>query len=257
VGAAGWDFETTQDRPHRQGERHGRPAGGAHRQRRRDGSGSGSVPRRPADAPPDLDAAVTAVLPAVTATTEVPPTAARAGAEPVTTVFDRLTFRGARRRETTAAGPAPAATPPAGTSSPGTAPPGTAPRTAPPGTTVHQRVQAGAEFAELRRRQRRFVFPVTAAFLLWYLAYVLLACYARDLMAVRVADGVNLGLVIGLLQFVSTFVISTVYVVYARDRLDPLAAQLRARVEAEDALEVAGPAPDHLFGGAGSVGGTP
>jgi uncharacterized membrane protein (DUF485 family) len=120
---------------------------------------------------------------------------------------------------------------------------------------VHERVQAGAEFAELRRRQRRFVFPVTAAFLLWYLAYVLLACFARDLMAVRVADGVNLGLVIGLLQFVSTFVISTVYVVYARDRLDPLAERLRAQVEAGSAAEGAGPAADHLFGGAGTVGG--
>ena len=45
--------------------------------------------------------------------------------------------------------------------------------------TVHERVQAGPEFTELRRRLRGWVFPMTAAFLLWYLAFVLLASYAR------------------------------------------------------------------------------
>jgi uncharacterized membrane protein (DUF485 family) len=114
--------------------------------------------------------------------------------------------------------------------------------------TVHQLVQATPEFVELRRRQRRFVFPMTAVFLLWYLAYVLLACYAREIMAIRVADGINLGLVIGLLQFVSTFAISTAYVVYARHRLDPLAERLRARVEhADDAAGTTARIAVHLF----------
>lgn len=63
--------------------------------------------------------------------------------------------------------------------------------------TLHERVQAGPEFIELRRRLRRFVFPMTAAFLLWYLAFVLLASYARDLMATPVLGRLNLGLVIG------------------------------------------------------------
>jgi uncharacterized membrane protein (DUF485 family) len=87
---------------------------------------------------------------------------------------------------------------------------------------------------------------MTAAFLLWYLTYVLLACFARDLMAVPVLDGVNLGLVIGLLQFVSTFAISTAYVVYARLRLDPLAEKLRARVE-DDGDRPAPTHPNHMF----------
>jgi uncharacterized membrane protein (DUF485 family) len=89
---------------------------------------------------------------------------------------------------------------------------------------------------------------MTAVFLLWYLAYVLLACYAREIMAIRVADGINLGLVIGLLQFVSTFAISTAYVVYARHRLDPLAERLRARVEhADDAAGTTARIAVHLF----------
>ena len=97
--------------------------------------------------------------------------------------------------------------------------------------TVHEQVQDGPEFAELRRRLRGFVFPMTAAFLLWYLAYVLLASYARDVMAVRVTGAVTVGLVIGLLQFVTTFALTTAYVRFAERRLDPLAAGLRQRIE--------------------------
>jgi uncharacterized membrane protein (DUF485 family) len=97
--------------------------------------------------------------------------------------------------------------------------------------TVHERVQAGPEFAELRRRLRWFVFPMTAFFLLWYLAYVLLASYAREFMATPVSDGITVGLLVGLGQFASTFALTAAYVRFARRRIDPLAAQLRAEVE--------------------------
>ena len=39
------------------------------------------------------------------------------------------------------------------------------------------------EFAELRRRFRSFVFPMTALFLAWYFLYVLLSTYAPDFMS--------------------------------------------------------------------------
>lgn len=82
-------------------------------------------------------------------------------------------------------------------------------------------------FTELRASYRRFVFPVTAAFLLWFLAYVLCSAYARGFMATKVAGNVNVALVFGLLQFVSTFGIALAYGRYAARRLDPLAAALR------------------------------
>ena len=41
----------------------------------------------------------------------------------------------------------------------------------------------------------------------------------------------SMALVFGLLQFVSTFLIAWLYVRYADRRLDPLAAQLKARIE--------------------------
>ena len=95
-------------------------------------------------------------------------------------------------------------------------------------------IHGSPEFAELRRRFRRFVFPMTALFFLWYLGYVLLAAYARGFMGHRLLGAVNVGLVLGLLQFVSTLAITAGYLRYARKRLDPAVAALRARAGAAD-----------------------
>ena len=51
------------------------------------------------------------------------------------------------------------------------------------GGASYEEVQAGPEFAALRRRLRHFVFPLTAIFLAWYFLYVLLSTYAPDVMA--------------------------------------------------------------------------
>jgi len=97
--------------------------------------------------------------------------------------------------------------------------------------TIYEDVQSSAEFADLRSRLRRFVFPMSAAFLIWYLAYVLLASYAPDFMAIKVFGNINIGLIIGLLQFVTTFAITALYVRYANKHLDPAAERLRKRIE--------------------------
>ncbi|WP_425455756.1 DUF485 domain-containing protein [Arthrobacter crusticola] len=92
-------------------------------------------------------------------------------------------------------------------------------------------VQAAEQFRELRKRHRSFVFPMAVAFLLWYFAYVLLADYAHDFMATPVFGNVNIGILLGLAQFVSTFAITMWYVSYANRRLDPIAANLRHELE--------------------------
>ncbi|MCF7551078.1 DUF485 domain-containing protein [Pseudonocardia sp. WMMC193] len=92
-------------------------------------------------------------------------------------------------------------------------------------------VQASPEFQALRSRLRRFVFPVAAAFLTWYLAYVLLASYAPAFMAIPVVGAINIGLILGLLQFVSTFAITTWYVRWADKRFDPHAKAIREEIE--------------------------
>ena len=94
--------------------------------------------------------------------------------------------------------------------------------------------QNSPEFAELRRRFRRFAFPMTVAFLAWYLLYVVLSTYAHDFMATLVFGNLNVGLLFGLAQFVSTFVITHVYVSHANRRTDPIADEMRERLEHHD-----------------------
>lgn len=93
--------------------------------------------------------------------------------------------------------------------------------------------QASPEFAELRARLRRFVFPMTAFFLVWYATYVVLGAFAHDFMATKVWGNVNVGLLIGLGQFLTTFVITGLYVRFANRELDPRATAIRERLEAE------------------------
>ncbi len=106
----------------------------------------------------------------------------------------------------------------------------TEPPTHPPGSPTWAEVHASEDFQRLRRRLRRFVFPMTALFLVWYLLYVLLADYAHGFMSIKLLGNINVGLVLGLLQFVSTFLITTLYVRYANRKLDPLAQKLRESV---------------------------
>ena len=99
--------------------------------------------------------------------------------------------------------------------------------------TDYERFQASDEFQELKRRFRRFVFPMTAAFLAWYLLYVVLSGWARDFMGVKLFGSANVALVFGLLQFVSTFAIAWLYSRHAERKLDPLADKIRGEVEAD------------------------
>jgi uncharacterized membrane protein (DUF485 family) len=97
-----------------------------------------------------------------------------------------------------------------------------------------KQVQSTEQFQELRKRHRSFVFPMAVAFLLWYFAYVLLADYAVGFMSTKVWGNINIGLIMGLLQFVSTFAITGLYVSYSNRRLDPIAAEIRREIEGHE-----------------------
>lgn len=105
------------------------------------------------------------------------------------------------------------------------------PASAGTGENRYVEVARTPEFDALRRALRRFVFPVSAAFLVWYALYVLLSAYARDFMSTKVVGHINIALIFGLLQFVSTFLIAWLYARYADRRVDPLADELRAKIE--------------------------
>ncbi|SDU22604.1 Uncharacterized membrane protein, DUF485 family [Jiangella alkaliphila] len=105
------------------------------------------------------------------------------------------------------------------------------PERALPTAEEYERMQASPEFAELRRRFRNFAFPMTAGFLAWYLVYVLLSTYAVDFMSERVVGNINVGLLFGLGQFASTFLITWLYIRHADRNLDPIAKQIRDELE--------------------------
>lgn len=95
-----------------------------------------------------------------------------------------------------------------------------------------ERVQRSAEFAELRGSYRSFAFPLTVAFIAWYLLYVLLSSYAGGFMGTRLFGNINVALVLGLAQFATTFLIAWLYSRHAAAKLDPKASAIKARMEA-------------------------
>jgi len=91
---------------------------------------------------------------------------------------------------------------------------------------VYDRLHETAEFTELRRRYRGFVFPWTVAFLSWYLLYVVMSNWAPDFMSIQLWGNINVALVFGLLQFLTTFLLAWHYSNFSTAKLDPLARQL-------------------------------
>ena len=114
----------------------------------------------------------------------------------------------------------------------------------------YQEAHASPEFQELKRRFRAFAFPMTVAFLAWYLLYVLLSTYAPDFMGKPVLGNVSVGIIFGLLQFASTFAITHIYVAHANKRTDPIADEMRER------LETHAYAPGHRSGTSAADGAT-
>ncbi|MFJ1607202.1 DUF485 domain-containing protein [Streptomyces sp. NPDC088253] len=102
-----------------------------------------------------------------------------------------------------------------------------------PSTEQFLEVQESAEFAELRRSHRSFAFPLTVAFIAWYLLYVLLSNYAGDFMGTQVVGNVNVALVLGLAQFLTTFLIAWWYSRYAAAKLDPKGEAIKSRLEGD------------------------
>ncbi|RLL69228.1 DUF485 domain-containing protein [Streptomyces sp. Z26] len=92
---------------------------------------------------------------------------------------------------------------------------------------VYLTVQRSAAFQRVRGSYRRFAVPATVAFLGWYLAYVVVATAAPDLMARRVHGVLNVGMVAGLAQFATTFLLTWAYVRHARRHRDRAALELR------------------------------
>jgi len=101
------------------------------------------------------------------------------------------------------------------------------------GHAIYNELHATPEFRELRHRYRSFAFPFTAAFLAWYLLYVLMSNWATGFMDTKIVGNINVALVFGILQFVTTFLIAWLYSRHAAKSLDPLARELEDRYNRE------------------------
>ena len=104
-------------------------------------------------------------------------------------------------------------------------------------TERYRTVQESEEFGRLRHNVRSFVFPMTVAFFLWYALYVLLSAYARGFMSAKIVGNINVALIFGLLQFVSTFLIAWYYSRYAARKIDPLAEKIHGELSAGDPVD--------------------
>ncbi|MER6425482.1 DUF485 domain-containing protein [Streptomyces sp. NPDC001137] len=92
---------------------------------------------------------------------------------------------------------------------------------------VYLEVQRSAAFQDVRSRYLRFVVPGVVVFLVWYVAYLVTATTAPRLMAHPVAGAMNVAMLAGLGQFLSTFLFAWAYARHARLRRDRAALELR------------------------------
>ena len=82
---------------------------------------------------------------------------------------------------------------------------------------AYERIHASEDFAALKKAYTGFAFSMTVAFMVWYLTYVVCSHWANGFMETKVIGSINIALVFGLLQFVSTFLIAYVYSGFAAE----------------------------------------
>ena len=94
------------------------------------------------------------------------------------------------------------------------------------------------EFKQLERTKRSFVIPATIFFLAWYITFILLAGYAPGFMGESVIEGLTVGYLLALSQFVMVWVLTAMYLRRAKNVFDPLAEKAVRK-----AIESARPEP--------------
>ena len=100
--------------------------------------------------------------------------------------------------------------------------------------TDWQRIERSDEFRELVKRRRSFVVPATIFFLVYYMAFIIVAGYAPDFMGESVYEGLTVGYCYALTQFVMVFLLGLWYLRKSKNEFDPLADKV---VEAAAAAE--------------------
>src|SRR3954451_24744912 len=87
-------------------------------------------------------------------------------------------------------------------------------------------IERSPEFQELVSRRRSFVLPATIFFLAYYMAFILLCGYAPDFMGSSVYEGLTVGYLLALTQFVMVLALGIMYLRRSEREYDPLAAKV-------------------------------
>jgi uncharacterized membrane protein (DUF485 family) len=95
------------------------------------------------------------------------------------------------------------------------------------------------EFQELIHKKKTFVLPATIFFLSYYMAFILLAGYAKSFMASSVYEGLTVGYVLALSQFVMVLVLGIMYLRFSNTHYDPLRQRVVDMAERGTAREEA------------------
>jgi uncharacterized membrane protein (DUF485 family) len=101
------------------------------------------------------------------------------------------------------------------------------------GHAIYEELHAADDFKALRQKYRAFAIPWTIAFLAWYLLYVVMSNWATGFMDTQIVGHINVALVFGILQFVTTFLIAWLYARHMAAKVDPLARELEERYRKE------------------------
>ena len=94
-------------------------------------------------------------------------------------------------------------------------------------TEGNERLEREQALRALARSRWRVAITLTAAMIAVYFGFVSLIAYDKALLARQVTRGMSVGILLGVLVIVSTWLLTWVYVRWANGRYDPELERLR------------------------------
>ena len=88
-------------------------------------------------------------------------------------------------------------------------------------TAPHDRLR------ELHQARWRIALALTGAVIVVYFGFILLIAYRRELLATRLAPGLSLGIVLGALVIIASWLLTWVYVRWANAKYDTALERIR------------------------------
>lgn len=95
-----------------------------------------------------------------------------------------------------------------------------------------KKIEQSSDFKELKRSKNMFIWPITVLFFCYYLAFPLMAGYAKDLMVTFVFANFTFGYLYGLTFYLVAWGLAAIYVVRAK-KFDQQADKIKEKYGAK------------------------